>query len=146
MLHAALQLRVGLPCAPCLHSCSPSEAESIEGKQKYISHARAPHGLSHLRPPLWQFKALSRFCRFLPAQFYWIGLSRDAADASWQYVDGSVVQQVASNVPYAHWSWNMPTFSFDAARPTWNCIQVSGPGQAACPQGAGTRPGCNPHE
>jgi hypothetical protein len=61
---------------------------------------------------------------FLPSQFYWVGLSRDAADAAWQYVDGSNVQQVSSNTPYAHWSWNMPTFSFDSAKPTWNCIQV----------------------
>jgi hypothetical protein len=63
----------------------------------------------------------------LPAVAYWIGLSRDAADAFWQYADSGTVQQTASNSPYAHWSYNMPTFSYDATKPTWNCIQVPCP-------------------
>ena len=64
---------------------------------------------------------------------------REANDQPWQYLDEAAVQQVASNAPYAHWSWNTNAYSYDAAKPTWNCVMVgscarSATGAACCCQ------------
>lgn len=60
----------------------------------------------------------------LPSQFYWIGLGRESSDTFWAYVDGTTLPQVASNSPYAHWSWNMNSYTYDSAKAAWNCIMV----------------------
>ena len=70
-------------------------------------------------------QALLLLRSMLPSQFYWIGVNRESSDAFWAYLDGTALPQVASNSPYAHWSWNTNAFTYDAARTTWNCIQVS---------------------
>jgi hypothetical protein len=67
----------------------------------------------------------------LPALFYWIGIAREASDQPWQYLDGLPVQQLASTSPYAHWSWNTNAYSYDAAKPTWNCVMVGWPAALA---------------
>jgi hypothetical protein len=37
--------------------------------------------------------------------YYWLGVSRTGLASAYTYLDGSQVPQLASNEPYAHWSW-----------------------------------------
>jgi hypothetical protein len=60
----------------------------------------------------------------LPSTSYWLGLTRDDNTLPFQFLDGNTLPQTASNEPYAHWSWNMNSLAYDAAKTTWNCIQV----------------------
>jgi hypothetical protein len=125
-------------CAPAQNStffCQQTLAKCYLLRSSAATYLSAQTTCSGLGGSLAQFRSRDeqlmvestfKATGMLPTQAYWIGLSRDSADAFWQYADSGEVQQMASNyAPYAHWSYNMPSYSYDAAKPTWNCIQVA---------------------
>jgi hypothetical protein len=61
----------------------------------------------------------------MPATAYWIGINREDSTAAWTWLDGlGALLQLASNTPYAHWSWNMNAYTYDSTKATWGCVQV----------------------
>ncbi len=49
-----------------------------------------------------------------PLQYYWQGIMRSKPGVPYTFVSGDVVGQTVSNNPYAHWSWNQPSYSLSS--------------------------------
>jgi hypothetical protein len=60
----------------------------------------------------------------LTPYYYWIGIRRAGINDSYVYVqDGSALPQVASNSPYAHWSWRQ---GLSAVQRGFDCVIAQG--------------------
>ncbi len=59
----------------------------------------------------------------LSPYYYWIGISRANENETYQFIDGSGVPQIATNVPYAHWSWKQ---SVAASQKNYHCVIAQG--------------------